>query len=78
MTARKIRQVALLWAFALVLSAALAAAGQRWPSSLPPRADVVVALLLLPPLLSALAVFARWPLPGEGTESVGSSEETPT
>jgi hypothetical protein len=78
MTARKFRQIAGLWAFALVLSAALAAAGQRWPVAPSPRADVVVALLLLPPLLTALAVLARWRLPGEGTESVRSSQETLT
>jgi hypothetical protein len=76
MIAPKIRQIAWLWALALVLSALLAAAGQRWPTPLPIRGELVAALLLLPPLATALVVLLRWRLPGEGTESKPTSEET--
>ena len=54
MTPSKIRAVARLWALALALSAALAAAGERWSAPLPIRGDWVAALVLLPPLAMAL------------------------
>jgi hypothetical protein len=67
--------VARLWALALALSALLAAAGVRWPAPLPIRADLVGALLVLPPLVVALVLLRRWSLPGEGGESIRTSEE---
>jgi hypothetical protein len=77
-TGAKLRAVTALWAAALALSAALAAAGRRWPDPLPIRADVVAALLLLPPLVVALALLGRWRLPAavQGAESAPSSEDT--
>jgi hypothetical protein len=72
----KFGPVARLWIFALGLSGLLAWAGQRWSAPPPIRADLVVALLLLPPLATALLVLRRWALPVEGTESVRTSEET--
>jgi hypothetical protein len=76
MTPDKIRAVARLWALALALSAVLAAAGERWSAPLPIRGDVVVALLLVPPLAMALWLVGRWVLPGEGGESDPISEDT--
>jgi hypothetical protein len=66
-----------LWGAALALSAALVAAGRRWPEPLPIRSDAVLALLLLLPLLVALALAARWRLPaaGHGAESAPSSND---
>jgi hypothetical protein len=72
----KLRALARLWAFALALSALLAAAGQRWPQPPPIRGDLVAALLLLPPLVVAVLLLARWELPGEGGESDPNSEDT--
>ena len=75
MSARKLGPVARLWTLALALSGLLAWAGQRWSAPPPIRADLVVALLLLPPLATALVVLWRWTLPDEGTESTRTSEE---
>jgi hypothetical protein len=72
----KLRAVARLWAFALALSALLAAAGQRWPDPPPIRGDLVAALLLILPLAMALLLLGRWALPGEGGESDPNSEDT--
>jgi hypothetical protein len=73
---RKIRFIAALWALALALSALLAGAGERWSAPLPIRGDLVAALLLLPPLATALVVLLRWPLPVDARESSRSSEES--
>jgi hypothetical protein len=76
--ASKLLAVAALWSGALALSASLAAAGRHWPEPLPIRADVVVALLVLPPLAVAVALAVRWRLPaaGRGAESPPSSNIT--
>jgi hypothetical protein len=76
MTPSKIRAVARLWALALALSAALAAAGERWSAPLPIRGDWVAALVLLPPLAMALWLLVPWAPPGEGGESDPISEDT--
>jgi hypothetical protein len=55
-----ISSVARLWAVALLLSAALAIAGRHWPDPLTPRADVVAALVLLPPLLLVIHLLRDW------------------
>ncbi len=52
-----------VWSLALALSAVLAAAGERWPEPLPIRPAMVWALVLLPPLLMALALLTDWSLP---------------
>lgn len=57
------RSVLRVWSLALALSVVLAAAGERWPEPLPIRPAVVWALVLLPPLLMALALLADWSLP---------------
>ncbi|MEO1002133.1 MAG: hypothetical protein AAFX65_03365 [Cyanobacteria bacterium J06638_7] len=57
-----VRAVLGLWALALALSAALAAAAQRWPAALPPDGRLVWALVLGPPLLMALWLAAAWRL----------------
>jgi len=76
MLLRKFGPVARLWTLALALSGLLVWAGQRWSSPPPIRADLVLALLLLPPLATVVVVLRRWALPVEGTESVPTSEET--
>ena len=70
----KIRQVLLLWALALAISAALAAAGQRWPEPLPLRDAPIWALLLLPSLVMVALLLGRWSLP-TGPESALSGQE---
>ncbi|MEX1324184.1 MAG: hypothetical protein AB1Z21_08370 [Synechococcaceae cyanobacterium] len=55
-----VRSVLRLWALALALSAALAAAGERWPAPLPLDGRLVWALVLGPPLLMALWLAASW------------------
>ena len=73
----KLQQTALLWSFALACSAALVAAGRRWPDPLPIAALPVWLLLLLPPLLMALWLLGRWSLPaaGQGGQSEASIQE---
>jgi hypothetical protein len=61
--ARLVRSVLGLWALALALSAALVAAGERWPAPLVPDGRLVWALVLGPPLLMALWLAASWCLP---------------
>jgi hypothetical protein len=83
MTSAKIRQVLQLWAFALAISAALAAAGQRWSEPLPMRDWLIWALLLLPSLGMVLLLLRRWSLPvdpeliltGQERESEDSIQE---
>jgi hypothetical protein len=60
---RVLRSVLGLWALALGLSAALAAAGARWPAPLALDGRLVWALVLGPPLLMALWLAASWRLP---------------
>ena len=74
----KLRIVSALWTGALALSAALVAAGRHWQEPLPIRADVVMALLLLPPFVVALALALRWRLPAarHGAESAPSSNHS--
>jgi hypothetical protein len=55
-----ILSVARLWGVALLLSAALALAGRHWSEPLTPRADVVAALVLLPPLLLVIHLLRDW------------------
>ena len=59
----KLQQVALTWLLALGLSALLVAAGERWPQPLPIRAAWVWAALFGLPLLTLVAVLARWSVP---------------
>jgi hypothetical protein len=76
-TPGKLRQIALLWLLALAMSAALVAAGRRWPDPLTPTSGPVWILLLVPPLVTALALLVRWSLPpaGEGGQSEALSQE---
>ena len=73
----KLRSLALLWTLALALSAALVAAGRRWPEPLVPRPLPVWCLLLLPPLLTGLWLLRGWRLTpdGEGGQSKASNQE---
>lgn len=67
MDASATRSLLRTWALALLLSALLAAAGERWPRPLIPHAAAVWALLLLPTLALALVLWAGWALPeGQG------------
>ena len=83
MTSAKILQVLQLWAFALAISAALAAAGQRWSEPLPMRDWLIWALLLLPSLGMVALLLGRWSLPvdpeltltGQERESEDSIQE---
>ena len=73
----KTRALLLLWGVSLLFSAALVAAGRRWPAPLLPQAATVWSLLLLPPLLTGLAVLlrGRQAPAGERGESGGSTQE---
>jgi hypothetical protein len=62
MTLSKTGAVLRLWALALALSAALVAAGERWPEPLVPAGGAIAALLLGPPLLMTLWLLRRWRL----------------
>jgi hypothetical protein len=79
MNPAKLRQVAQLWALALLLSTLLAAAGERWPEPLPIRGDLVWVLVLLPPLLTLIWLLRGWSLPpaGQEGESGASAAEQP-
>jgi len=75
MSSAKLRQVAWVWGLSLALAAALAAAGARWPEPLPPRADVALALVLLPPLAMFLWLLSRGREgDGRGGESLHTRE----
>jgi hypothetical protein len=85
-SARKLAEVGLLWLAALGISALLRWAGVHWSERLPIEPLVVAALVLLPPLLLALVLLARWPaVPeagpvggpegGEGGESCDCAKE---
>jgi hypothetical protein len=72
----KVRSLALLWGLALLISAALALAGRRWPDPLTPHAAAVWILLLLPPLATGLWLLRDWTLPAsERGESEASTQE---
>ena len=60
-----------VWALALAISAALAAAGERWPQPLPLQQGVVWLLVGLPPLLVGLWLLTHWspPDPDRGESS---------
>ena len=58
----KLLQVLGLWGLALAMSAALAAAGQRWPDRLPIRGDLILVLLLAPALTVVAWLLGRWRL----------------
>jgi hypothetical protein len=72
----KPRAVLRLWAVALVLSTALAAAGRRWPASPAPDPRWIAGLVLGVPLLVALVVLVRWPLPLESSPAAGRRGES--
>ncbi len=66
----KLRDLLRSWALALAVSAALVAAGDRWPQPLAIRPPLVWSLVLLPPAVIALVLVLRWPVPeGDGRES---------
>lgn len=52
-----------VWALALAISAALVAAGERWPQPLPLQQGVVWLLVGLPPLLVGLWLLTHWSVP---------------
>ncbi len=55
-----ILSVARVWGVALLISAALALAGRHWSEPLTPRADLVAALVLVPPLLLVIHLMRGW------------------
>ena len=61
-SASKLRQVALLWALALGISALLVAAGHHWPETPPIRPGLALALVLLPPLAMGWWLWRNWRL----------------
>ena len=69
----KLRTLLRSWALALALSAALVAAGERWPQPLPIQPPVVWSLVLLPPLLMAALLLWRWPRLQSGGPAAGRS-----
>ncbi len=52
-----------VWGLALALSAALVAAGERWPQPLTPDGRWVALLVVGPPLLMAFVLVAGWLFP---------------
>jgi hypothetical protein len=82
MPVAKLRALLRSWALALAVSAALVAAGDRWPESLAINPPLVWTLVLLPPVLMAVVLVLRWRLPpeqtasGEGRESSDCAQET--
>ncbi|MCP9819559.1 hypothetical protein KBZ18_08645 [Synechococcus sp. Cruz-9H2] len=48
------------WSLALLISALLVSAGQRWPDPLPVVAWQVWGLVLIPPLLMGVWIASRW------------------
>lgn len=58
----KLRQVALVWALALGISALPVAAGRHWMEPLTIRPAVALALVLLPPLLVGVWLGHNWDL----------------
>ena len=69
MPAAKLRDLLRSWALALALSAALVAAGDRWPQPLVIRPALVWILVLLPPAVMAAVLMLRWPVPAEESAS---------
>jgi len=59
-----VRSVLRLWALSLMLSALLAAAGERWPAALPIEPTLVAALVLVPPLVMLIWLGWHWTVPG--------------
>jgi hypothetical protein len=55
-----LRELLPVWALALALSAALVAAGERWPQPLAPDGRWVGLLVFGLPLLMGLALVAGW------------------
>lgn len=78
MNGSRTRAVLRLWALALALSAALVAAGERWPQPLQPQALPIGVLLIGPPVLMALGLLSRWslhPLPDSPSRPVTPTGE---
>jgi hypothetical protein len=74
-----VRSLLRLWALALMLSAGLAAAGERWPEPLAPRPLVVLALVLGLPVAVLVWLAANWRLPppiGSGAGEGGESQQS--
>lgn len=73
-----VRSVIRLWALALMLSAVLVAAGQRWSQPLHPEPLLAWLLVLGLPLVVALWLGFNWRLPaGQGGESLNIAEVEP-
>jgi len=74
-----VRTLLRFWALSLMLSAVLAAAGERWPQPLPVVPAVVALLVLLPPLLVLVWLGFNWrqqPDPAAvGTGERGESQD---
>ncbi len=60
MTAGKLPTLVLGWSLALLISALLVSAGQRWPDPLPVVAWQVWGWVLIPPLLMGVWIASRW------------------
>lgn len=77
MTFSKSVQLLISWGAALLLSALLVMAGQRWPEPLTIRPLLLWSLLLGPPGLLALWLASRWRRCGdeEGQSSEGTHEQ---
>ena len=71
-----VRSLLQLWALALMLSAVLAAAGERWPTPLPINPLVVALLLVVPPLLVLVWLGLNWALPAAVGSATGERGES--
>lgn len=72
-----VRSVLRLWALALMLSAALAAAGERWPAPLVPQPLLVFALVLGLPVVMLVWLTVHWQLPSPVAAAAGEGGESP-
>ena len=73
-----VRSVLRVWALSLMLSAVLAAAGERWPAALPINPPLVAALVLVPPLVMLIWLGWHWTVQavpaGSGSGDGGQSQ----
>ena len=76
MAAAKLPSLLLGWSLALLISALLVSAGQRWPEPLAVVSWQVWALVLIPPLLMGLWIASRWSrVPAAAVHPGGDGDE---
>ena len=72
----KLLSLLLGWSLALLISALLVSAGQRWPEPLAVVPWKVWALVLIPPLLMGAWIASRWDrVPAAAADRSGDGDE---